>query len=97
MTPEKLPSTPEVFTGELEKSGGFLTQFLVFWQQSKTESSDYAKIPCWGVTGILLSRFRSLSMIAMSGPHAGTGGAARVTSELVTAALFHSVHERPAS
>lgn len=47
MTPEKLPSTPEVFTGELEKSGGFLTQFLVFWQQSKTESSDYAKIPCW--------------------------------------------------
>lgn len=47
MTPEKLPSTPEVFTGELEKSGGFLTQFLVFWQQSKTESSDYAKIPYW--------------------------------------------------
>lgn len=55
------------------------------------------RFPAGRVTGILLSRFRSLSMIAMSGPHAGTGGAARVTLELVTAALFHSVHERPAS
>lgn len=47
MTPEKLPSTPEVFTGELEKSGGFLTLLPENQKLSKTESSDYAKIPCW--------------------------------------------------
>uniref|UniRef100_A0A3Q0RT84 DUF4939 domain-containing protein n=1 Tax=Amphilophus citrinellus TaxID=61819 RepID=A0A3Q0RT84_AMPCI len=43
-TERPLP-TPEVFSGELEKCGGFVTQCsLVFRQQERTFSSDSSKI-----------------------------------------------------
>lgn len=75
--------------------GDFSLSFWFSGNKAKQNPLTMQRFPAGRVTGILLSRFRSSSMIAMSGPHAGTGGAARVTSELVTAALFHSVHERP--